>query len=66
MRKITANDTHRHDDIADTAYDAVKLGLIDQSVYVPSHEETDEVLSSLAHRMNERKNFRSKALWPTR
>lgn len=29
MVKITANDTHRWDDIADTCYDAVKAGLID-------------------------------------
>ncbi|HWI48158.1 MAG TPA: hypothetical protein VNU45_08070 [Rummeliibacillus sp.] len=28
MAKITANNTHRHDDIADTAYDAVDMGLI--------------------------------------
>jgi hypothetical protein len=28
-RKITANNSHRHDDIADTLYDAVKLALID-------------------------------------
>lgn len=27
MSKITANDTHRHDDIADTAYDAMKYAL---------------------------------------
>jgi predicted phage terminase large subunit-like protein len=32
MQKITANDTHRHDDIADTFYDAVKMGLIDEIV----------------------------------
>ena len=32
MGKITANDTHRHDDIADTCYDAVKLALIDGTV----------------------------------
>lgn len=32
MRKITANDTHRFDDIADTFYDAVKIGLIDEVV----------------------------------
>lgn len=30
MRKITANDTHRYDDIADTCADAVKLALIDK------------------------------------
>lgn len=28
--KITANNTHRHDDIADTLYDAVKIALIDK------------------------------------
>jgi hypothetical protein len=28
MAKITANNTHRHDDIADTAYDAVDMALI--------------------------------------
>lgn len=32
MRKITANDSHRHDDIADTCADAVKLALIDKLV----------------------------------
>lgn len=30
MKKITANDTHAHDDIADTLYDAVKIALIDK------------------------------------
>jgi predicted phage terminase large subunit-like protein len=33
MSKITANDTHRHDDICDTAYDAVKIALIDKTIY---------------------------------
>lgn len=32
MSKITANDTHAHDDIADTHYDAIKMGLIDDYV----------------------------------
>ena len=32
MSKITANDTHRYDDIADTVYDAVRLGLIDGTI----------------------------------
>lgn len=31
-KKITANNTHRFDDIADTLYDAVKLALIDQVI----------------------------------
>lgn len=33
MVKITANDSHRHDDIADTLADAVKIALIDKSIY---------------------------------
>jgi predicted phage terminase large subunit-like protein len=31
-RKITANNSHRHDDIADTLYDAVKIGLIEKGL----------------------------------
>lgn len=36
MRKITANDTHRHDDIADTLADAVKIALIDKTIIYKS------------------------------
>jgi hypothetical protein len=32
MSKITRNNSHRHDDIADTVYDAIKIGLIDKSL----------------------------------
>jgi hypothetical protein len=32
MSKITANDSHRHDDIADTCYDAIKLAFIDNKL----------------------------------
>lgn len=32
MKKITANNAHRFDDIADTCYDAIKLALIDKFV----------------------------------
>ena len=31
--KVTANNTHRHDDIVDTMYDAIKIGLINQSLH---------------------------------
>ncbi len=34
MEKITANDSHRHDDIADTIYDAAKIALIDKTLYI--------------------------------
>jgi predicted phage terminase large subunit-like protein len=39
MRKITANDTHRHDDICDTLYDAAKLALIDKTLYSVDKKE---------------------------
>lgn len=32
MRKITANNVHRFDDIADTCYDAVKMALVDKII----------------------------------
>ena len=32
MSKITANETHRWDDIADTAADAIKIALIDKTI----------------------------------
>lgn len=32
MKKITANNVHRFDDIADTCYDAVKMALIDKII----------------------------------
>jgi predicted phage terminase large subunit-like protein len=34
MLKITANDSHRHDDICDTIYDAIKIALIDKTLWM--------------------------------
>lgn len=47
--KITRNDSHRHDDIADTMYDAVKMGLIDKIVLhsVKKDAEESKILSKL-------------------
>lgn len=44
MRKITANDSHRHDDIADTLYDGIKLGIIENVImtYAPQKVQEDE------------------------
>lgn len=41
MAKITANETHRWDDIADTLSDAIKFGLIDKIILHTSAAETD-------------------------
>ncbi len=53
MRKITANNTHQHDDIADTHYDAVKTVFIDkllmQQIKKPA---TNEVAKALMGKFN--------------
>lgn len=41
MVKITANDTHRFDDIADTCYDAVRAALIDKIIISRIENEQD-------------------------
>ena len=41
-RKITANNTHRNDDIIDTLYDAIKIALIDKLLYIDSVESTKQ------------------------
>lgn len=67
MRKITANDTHRHDDIADTLYDAVKLGLIDQSIYTDiKRDKEDKILSVVAADFKRKQNARMRASWHQR
>ena len=55
MKKITANDTHRHDDIADTAYDACKISFIDQNLGLLginiAERKENAVLKSMAQSM---------------
>jgi predicted phage terminase large subunit-like protein len=47
MSGITANDSHRHDDIADTLYDAVKMALIDKEITVSlSVDKSDAIAKS--------------------
>ena len=40
MKKITNNDSHAHDDIADTCSDAVRIALIDRMLYVYTHKDS--------------------------
>ncbi len=49
MSKITANNTHRHDDIADTCADAVRIALIDKSLYINDNKsrERKEIIATL-------------------
>lgn len=56
MSKITANDTHRWDDIADTLSDGIRLGLIEKTI-INKSSNTDaqkEKLSALNATLNKR------------
>jgi predicted phage terminase large subunit-like protein len=63
-RKITANNTHRFDDIADTLYDAVKIALIDKytNFYTQQYQEESSIVQEMAHHFNKRERMRSKSL----
>jgi hypothetical protein len=39
MKKITNNDSHAHDDIADTCSDAVRIALMDKLLHIHTHKD---------------------------
>lgn len=51
MSKITANNTHRHDDIADTLSDAIRIALIEKTIYANDNKQEERNL--IIHNMNE-------------
>ncbi len=53
MSKITANDTHRHDDIADTLADAIRVALIEKTLYSidDKQEERKQVLANMNRKL---------------
>jgi len=62
-RKITANDTHRRDDLADTLYDAVKLALIDNMLLPKDSGEGDSIVSEMANRLNTIQALKQNRRW---
>ena len=61
MGKITANDSHRHDDICDTLYDGVKIGLIDKLLHRPdakANSGAEDVMNTLAQQMRRQQALR--------
>ena len=63
MEKITANDAHRYDDIADTLADGVKLALIDQIIVNPAVvQSTDKILKQMSA-MNSRQQQARRSVW---
>lgn len=61
MRKITANNTHAHDDICDTVYDAVRLSLIDKVVIKAKEKDYDSIARTFGGQLNRIDNLKSKA-----
>jgi hypothetical protein len=60
-RKITGNNSHRFDDIADTLYDAIKIALIDKILinYIPTEQAHNKVLETMAQKFNYQQQIRS-------
>jgi predicted phage terminase large subunit-like protein len=46
---LTKNDTHEHDDRADTLYDAIKIGLMDELIIkrIPNKIKTDKIIANM-------------------
>lgn len=63
-RKITANNSHRFDDIADTMYDAIKITLINKyiSFYGEDEQETNDIVKEMAANFNQRERMRARIL----
>jgi len=60
MSKITANDTHRHDDIADTLVDAIKMALIDKTLHVNTKQDTNVAVTIM---QNQKNQMRARSLY---
>jgi len=65
MGKITANDSHRNDDIADTLHDGIMLGLIDKVVPRGTLIKTqeDDIVDQMMQNHNKLDNAIRSALW---
>lgn len=63
MKKITNNDSHAHDDIADTCSDAVRIALIDKLLYAYTHKDSliKSTTKEAATRMNRIAALKKKA-----
>lgn len=63
MSKITANETHRWDDIADTAADAIRIALIEKSLVTAQINAVnyDQVAKSITSTQNNINRLRQKA-----
>lgn len=62
-KKITANNTHAHDDICDTMCDGIQLGLIDKTIINlcvnETKQESNKILQAMVARNKHTSNLRS-------
>ena len=58
MRKITSNESHAHDDIADTLEMAIRGVFIDETLLPYKDEQQDVVMDALTQRMNQISHLR--------
>src|SRR5690606_6800341 len=58
MSKITANETHRFDDICDTCADAIRIAFIDKTLYAmdSKKEASREKLAAIQHSLTRKLN----------
>lgn len=65
--KITANNTHRHDDIADTAYDAVKISLMDKMLVNlcidEKHEDKNKIIQTMITKNRNLNRLKGERIW---
>lgn len=59
MAKITANETHKFDDISDTLADSIKLALIDKTIHYNTKHSTDIAAKILG---NQKKSLNSRRI----
>lgn len=64
MRKISANDSHRHDDICDTLTDAIKLALIDRVIInslavKPQYDKAAQIVMGNFNKITQLKQLRN-------
>ena len=61
MGKITKNNSHKHDDMADNLYDACKIGLIDKTLmaFVQQEKSAPSIIDSQMAHLNRMKMLRN-------
>ena len=61
MAKITANNSHAHDDIADTLCDAIDMAFIKKTLYYSQKNQSVNIYKSMSEGYQRRKNIISRA-----